>query len=269
MPDDDHRAAAPTTPSTLTAPLLPLLHRTLGDNLLAVHLHGSATLAGLRPHSDLDFMVVVRRPTTRDERRSLVKELLTRPLGPRPVELIVVVQGDIRPWRYPPTCEFLYGEWLREDYERGMVPAPEPSPDLAPLLTMTLRGNATVYGPPPAELLDPVPPADLRHAIVEGIPQLIADLDGDTRNVLLTLARIWTTLATGDIRSKDVAADWVLPHLPAEHRPVLAHARAVYLGDEQERWDDLTPHLQPCVDQLLAGIDKSRRGAAEAGGQRS
>lgn len=26
-----------------------------------------------------------------------------------------------------------------------------------------------------------------------------SDLDGDTRNVVLTLARIWTTLATGEI----------------------------------------------------------------------
>ncbi|MBM0238323.1 DUF4111 domain-containing protein [Micromonospora sp. ATA32] len=37
----------------------------------------------------------------------------------------------------------------------------------------------------------------------------------DTRNVILTLARIRTTLATGGIRSKDAAADFVLDRLPA------------------------------------------------------
>ncbi|MER5210070.1 aminoglycoside adenylyltransferase domain-containing protein [Streptomyces sp. NPDC002838] len=170
--------------------------------------------------------------------------------------------GDIRLTPCPAggRCEFLYGEWLRADFERGLVPAPEPSPDLAPLLTMVLNGDAPLYGPPPADVLDPVPHDDLRRAIVAGVPQLMDELHSDTRNVLLTLARIWTTLATGTIRSKDAAADWVLPRMPDEHRPVLAHARAVYLGDEQEHWDwdwdwdELRTAVRPCADFLLRAI---------------
>ncbi|MFG2553289.1 aminoglycoside adenylyltransferase family protein [Streptomyces sp. NPDC048581] len=233
--------------------LLPLLHHTLGDSILGIYLHGSATLGGLRPHSDIDVLVVVREPTTRAQRHALVQELMKVSGGAsRPVELIVVVQGDVRPWRYPPTCDFLYGEWLRADYERGVPPAPEPSPDLAPLLTMVLLANAPLHGPPPAELLDPVPPADLRRAIVTGVPELLTELDSDTRNVLLTLARIWTTLETGAIRSKDAAADWALARLPAEHRPVLAHARAIYLGERDEHWgEDLFTRVRPCADRLI------------------
>ncbi|MEY9992228.1 putative nucleotidyltransferase [Streptomyces sp. V4I8] len=247
--------------------LLPLLHRTLPDTVLGIYLHGSATLGGLRLHSDLDLLVVVSRPTTRPQRRALVEELM-KVSGPpgqrsrRPVELIVVVQDDVRPWRYPPTCDFLYGEWLREEYERGVTPAPEPSPDLAPLLTMVLLADAPLYGPPPADLLAPVPHADLRRAIVAGVPGLTGDLDTDTRNVLLTLARIWTTLATGAIRSKDAAADWALPRLPAEHRPVLAHARAVYLGDEAERWDGtLLSGVRPCAEFLVRAIEDEAQAA--------
>jgi streptomycin 3"-adenylyltransferase len=89
------------------------------------------------------------------------------------------------------------------------------------------------------------------------------ELDRDTRNVLLTLARIWTTLATGTIRSKDAAADWALPRLPAEHRPVLTHARAVYLGDREERWDDdLRPGVRPCADFLVDAIKRQRQAAS-------
>lgn len=242
--------------------LVPLVRSALGDdNVLAVHLHGSAVLGGLRPHSDLDLLAVVRRPTTVDERRALTGGLMkVSGGGHRPVELVVVVRDAVRPWRYPPDCEFLYGEWLRGDYERGVVPGPGPMPDLAPLLTVTLMGNTSLYGPPPAELLDPVPPADLRRAVVEGIPGLMADLGSDTRNVLLTLARIWTTLATGGIRAKDAAADWALDRLPEEHRAVLARARAVCLGQEPERWDDLRAGIRPCADFLVDAVERARDG---------
>ncbi|MFH8497730.1 aminoglycoside adenylyltransferase family protein [Streptomyces coeruleorubidus] len=237
--------------------LVQLLRTTLGDSVLGVYLHGSATLGGLRPHSDIDVLAVVRDSTTHAQRRALVEELLkvSGVDGRRHIELIVVVQDDVRPWRYPPTCDFLYGDWLRDDYERGVTPAPGPGPDLAPLLTMVLRADAPLHGPPPAELLDPVPHDDLRRAIVAGVPELMAELDSDTRNVLLTLARIWATLTTGTIRSKDAAAEWALDRLPAGHRPVLARARAVYLGQEAERWDDLA--TGPCAEFLTRMITES------------
>ena len=102
-------------------------------------------------------------------------------------------------------------------------------------------GDTVLVGPPPAQLLDAVPHDDLIRGAMVGIPELLGDLESDTRNVLLTLARIWTTLQTGQIRSKDAAAVWVLEQLPPEHQPVLARARAMYLGGEdEERWDDLT-----------------------------
>ena len=153
-------------------------------------------------------------------------------LGPtRPVELTIVVASEIRPWRYPPRMDFQYGEWLRYDFERGdLAPGPETNPDLAPLVAMVLLGDTALVGPPPAEAFDPVPRRDYVAAMVGGIDGLLADLDGDTRNVVLTLARIWSTLATDEIRHKDAAADWALTRLPAEHRAVLARARAVYLG---------------------------------------
>lgn len=222
--------------------VLRLLRRVLGDDLVGAYPHGSAVLDGLRPSSDLDVLAVTGRRTSEDERRAL-RDGLMRLSGPRavggparPVELTVVARHDVRPWRYPPRCEFLYGEWLRDDYERGVVPGPALTPDLAPLITMTLHGDTALLGPPPADVLAPVPHADLRRAIVAGVPDLLADLESDTRNVLLTLARVWTTLATGAIRSKDAAAGWALDLLPPGHRPALALARAAYRGEQPDEW---------------------------------
>lgn len=186
----------------------------LGGDVIGAYLHGSAVLGELRPASDVDVLVVSRRSMDERGRRALLGGLLGisgSRNGVRPVELIVVVQSEVQPWRYPPTCDFLYGEWLRDEYEAGEVPQPAPMPDLALLITMVLTGDHPLTGPRPAQVLGSVPHSDLVRASVAGIPDLLDNLDGDTRNVLLTLARIWTTLATGQIRSKDAAADWASP----------------------------------------------------------
>ncbi|MEV4969733.1 aminoglycoside adenylyltransferase family protein [Streptomyces scopuliridis] len=243
-----------------------LVHQVLGADVIGSYLHGSAVLGGLRPHSDIDVFVVVRRPTTARQRRALVDGLLElsgerAPRGPaRPVELTVVVQSLVNPWSYPPSCEFQYGEWLRDAYERGLTPSPAPSLDLAPLITMVLLGQAPLTGPPPGNVLAPVPHADLVRGIVAGVPELLGELESDTRNVLLTLARVWMTVATGSVAAKDAAADWVLARLPAEHRPPLARARAIYLGEEKERWDDLLPYVGAYAGHVVAAIERGTTG---------
>jgi streptomycin 3"-adenylyltransferase len=250
-----------------TPEVLRLIDDVLGSAAIGAYAHGSAVLGGLRLWSDVDVLVVTRRRTTDPERRSLVDGLLRisgwPPSVRRPVEVTSVVQADIRPWRYPPVMDLLFGEWLRADLEGGVPLAPPaPTPDLAPLLAMVLAGNRPLAGPPPAQVLDPVPPGDLRRAMREVVPGLLRDLDGDERNVVLTLARAWSTLATGEIRSKDAAADWALERLPEEQRPVLAHARAVYLGEADENWSELGARVRPHVDHVVGQIERE----APAGG---
>lgn len=240
-----------------------LVRHVLGDGLVGAYLHGSTAHGELRPRSDLDLLVVARRPTSREEKRRLVDGLVVVsgrdvPGPPRPVELTVVAEREVRPWRYPPRFDFQYGEWLRRDFEtHGVEPWPTTtSPDLASLLTMVLRADAPLHGPPPGEVLEPVPHADLVAALLAGVGPLLDDLDTDTRNAILTFARIWTTLATGAIRSKDEAADWALRRLPQGQRPPLARARAVYLGEEEERWDDLRPLVRPYANHVVGEIER-------------
>ncbi|MFB8018547.1 aminoglycoside adenylyltransferase family protein [Streptomyces rubiginosohelvolus] len=239
----------------------------LAGNLIGAYLHGSSVLGGLKPASDVDVLLVSRRSMDEQERRALLEGLLSISGSgdtARPVELTVVVQSEVRPWRYPPTCDFLYGEWLRAEYEAGTVPRAEPMPDLALLISMTLTGDAPLTGPRPVQVLDPVPHADLVRASVAGIPELLDDLEGDTRNVLLTLARIWATLATGRIMPKDAAAGWAVGQLPPEHRAVLEHARRLYLtcSYTEESWSEaLRTQVRPHVDGVLAEIERLSSGA--------
>ncbi|HXH87113.1 MAG TPA: aminoglycoside adenylyltransferase family protein [Gaiellaceae bacterium] len=249
-----------------------LIRDVLGTNLVGAYLLGSAVLGGLQEQSDLDVLAVTTRRTTRPEKELLVERLLgisgrRTPEGRwRRLELTIVVQSEVRPWRYPPRFDFQYGDWLRAEFESGDVePWPTTTnPDLAALLTMVLLADTPVLGPPPREVFDPIPPGDLVRANVGDLDQLVGDLDDDTRNVILTLARIWSTVATGEIRSKDGAADWALARLPAEQRPALARARAIYLGAEEERWDDLLPQLRPHADRVVAEIERLVRDHASS-----
>ncbi len=169
--------------------VLTLVRDVLNSDVVAAYLFGSAVFGGLRPESDLDVLAVSKRPTTREEKRRLVHRLLAisgrrTPRGRwRRIELTIVVECDIKPWRYPPSFDFQYGDWLRGEFERGDI-EPWPTtvnPDLATLITMVMRGNTAAFGPLPSEIFDPVPHDDLIRAMVSDVDTLRGDLNSDTR----------------------------------------------------------------------------------------
>jgi streptomycin 3"-adenylyltransferase len=236
------------------------------DAVVGAFLHGSAVLGGLRETSDLDVLAVVARPTDDAERRAIVDRLLDvsgrrARRGPaRPVELTIVQAGQLRPWRYPPLAELVYGEWLRDAFERGEVPEPSPNPDLAVIVTLIRAHGRALEGPPPEEALDPVPVADLHESIGHGVPGLLDDAESDTRNVLLTLARIWCTLETGEIRTKDAAASWAAERMPGAMRAPVDRAREMYLdGVDEEHWGERWPAAESAARWLAAVCQTSAR----------
>jgi len=239
-----------------------LVRNALGSDVIGAYLFGSAVLGGLRHESDLDVLAVSKRPTTAQEKRGLIQSLLSisgqmTPQGRlRRVELTIVVESDVKPWRYPPRMDFQYGDWWRTEFESGAIEpwAAAVNPDLSVLIAMTMLNGKTVFGPRPEEVFDPIPHDHVIRAMIDGISGLRDDVDTDTRNVILTFARIWSTVATRIIRSKDAAAEWALERLPEAYRPVLSRARANYLGDEPERWEDLKDRIHPFVDHVVSEI---------------
>jgi streptomycin 3"-adenylyltransferase len=207
--------------------------------------------------------VVSCQSLARNERAAIIERLLPisgrNAVGgsARPIELTIVARPALTPWRYPPSLELQYGEWMRAELERGELPEwPRPDPDVAVLIETARREAVPLIGPPVAAVLGPVPRGDLVQAMVDSVPVLMPGIEegNDIRNGLLTLARIWATLATGEIRSKDEAASWALARLPEEHRPVLAHARAAHLGEVAEDWRKLASRLRRHVDHVVERI---------------
>ena len=208
---------------------------------------------------------------TDHQRKRLVDRLLGVSAGDpaaaplRPVELTVVVATEIRSWIYQPTLDFQYGEWLRERFERGDAAArhSRADPDVTLLVTMTLLADVTLAGPPAADVFDPVPREDFRKALVAEVEGLVRNVDPDTRNVVLTLARVWRSMDSATVHTKDAAAEWALQRLPLQHQAVLARARDIYVGAEEERWDDLRDRIRPSVEALVAEIEAARSGDPE------
>ena len=267
------RARADTRPAQ-TGRVLRLLREILGDDVLGAYEHGSAVLGGVQPTSDIDILVITGRLATLAEKRRLVDGLMAisapfPPPGPeRCVEVTLVAQAQVRPWRHPPSFDLQYGEWLRKRFEGGDSLALQASanPDLTTLLTIVLLGDQPLFGPPPGALLDPVLMEDCVTAMVGDIDGLMDEFEGDTRNILLRLARIWQTVVTGTIDRKDRAAEWAKERLPPEYQPLLERARAIYLGQQPDEWAGLVSEARAGADHMISQIrrEEARRPYGQA-----
>ncbi|MCH1867980.1 aminoglycoside adenylyltransferase domain-containing protein [Nocardioides sp. CFH 31398] len=223
----------------------------------SVALVGSGAAGGLRPDSDLDLLVLTRRSPDDAERRAVVDRLLevsgrraTRTPG-RPVELLSVCLDDVVPWRCPALADLLYGEWLRDDHTAGDLPRPSYDANLPVVVASAREHTVPLLGPHPATLLPQVPANDVRRSLRETLDPLLADLAGDERNVLLTLARTVVTLGSGRVVAKDEAGRLVAPSLPDAAREDLDTAAAAYLGEVVDVGDD--PARTATTAALLAG----------------
>jgi streptomycin 3"-adenylyltransferase len=239
-----------------------LLKGVFGNHLLGVYLYGSYVIGGLLKYSDIDLFVVSECATTDKEKQILVNSLLQisgiyMKSEKLPIELTIVVKSEINPWRYPPSFDFQYGEWLRNQFESGNIKPwlTKEMSDLALLITQVLLASKKLVGANPNQLLCKVPYKDFMAATTDALPHLISDLNSDTRNVLLTLARIWSTVETDAIRPKPVAAAWAISRLPEKYRSVMERAKAIYKGEEKEHWDDVQEQVKLCADFITDQIN--------------
>ncbi|WP_336284664.1 aminoglycoside adenylyltransferase family protein [Citrobacter arsenatis] len=232
-----------------------LIRQIFAGDLVAIHLYGSAVEGGLKPQSDIDLLVILREPMNARQRKKLMQDLLAISAPPgtceryRALEVTVVLLSQIVPWRFPPAREMQFGEWLRDDICAGVYEPAQEDPDLAILLTQARRASVPLFGEPAETLFNVIPFSDVvqtfRH-ILE-LWQKPADLEGDERNIILALARIWYSVVTGNIVAKDEAASWLLPQLPVEYADTLQAARLEYLGLTKHNWAASMPSVERFV----------------------
>ncbi|MGD8176906.1 aminoglycoside adenylyltransferase family protein [Marinimicrobium sp. ARAG 43.8] len=241
----------------------------LGESVIGIYLFGSAVVGGLKRDSDVDILVAVSESPTFEKRKVLVFQLMSvsgkigNPQAIRPLELTVITVSDVIPWKFPPRAEFVYGEWLREEFEAGSVPGPVCDPDLAIVLKKVIDNSLPLCGSHAEKVFDLVPMTDIRRAIRDSLPNLLADTAGDERNVVLTLSRMWLTAATGDIAPKDAAAKWTEKQAPPHYGVLLKYAREGYLGLIEDRWgkqegfEALVSYMKSSIEECLDASEVS------------
>lgn len=217
---------------------LSILQKHLSHTIQAIHLFGSAVDGGLKPLSDIDLLVTVNAPVEQPTSGALMSALLSVSAYPgadasrRALEVTVLTQADVVPWRYPARRQMQFGEWLRDDIRAGVIEPPMIDHDLAILLTKVRRHSVALYGPPAQEFFDEIPVSDVNRALLATLALWNTEEDwtGDEQNIVLALVRIWYTAMTGDIAAKDAAADWAVQRLPVEYQRIVIAARDAYLG---------------------------------------
>ena len=220
------------------------LKRLFSKVLLGVYLYVSYVKGGLKKDSDVDFLVIINRDMTKEEKRILISKIMpiSKEIGEdtslKYIELTVLNYHENENWSYPPIEEFIYGEWLREDYLNYFIPEKNNNIDLTILLYQAKLSSISIYGENNINNLIPdVPFIDLQKAIKESSKELIKDFYGDETNVILTLCRMIVTYETGKFYSKDLAGSMIIENLSIEENNLISLAISSYKNGNSVDWE--------------------------------
>ncbi len=259
----DHAPARQPTPyaelNAVLAHFLAGVRDLLGDNFVGVYLQGSFAVGDATEFSDCDFIVVTHRDLTPDEIPAL--DAFHAAIHERPetywrhaLEGSYVPDAILRRWsdepRDPPgeprcpdwadpgtsgTPPRGYPFWYLDHGAKALVRSEH---DNTQVVRWCLREKGVVLaGPPPRELVDPVPPAALR-AEVRATMDLCLSVNLEPMELVAWQAfwvglycRMLHTLATGAVHSKRAGFAWALGAVDPQWHGLIERAAAVRKGD--------------------------------------
>jgi len=208
----------------------------LGQDLLAVYLHGSLALGGFRPPgSDIDLLVLTQSPLGASASRALAELALAQSLKPCPLEFHVLCLPELTPWQHPAPFAFHYSEAWRERVARALAcPGWEDGggrdPDLAAHLMVTRLRGVPLVGPPPEQLLPGIPATDFLQSVLGDLRWALSRFERDPVYAVLNACRVLAFLCDGTVLSKEEAVPWALRRLPAETHPALCWVQRLRRG---------------------------------------
>jgi hypothetical protein len=213
--------AAPTTHPAVNSLLHALyagMREVLGDDLLGLYLDGSIALGGFDGASDIDFVALVVAPIAADDVRFARLQTMHDRVGALTLPLAREIEGAyVTPTflRAHAANDARHPNIERGPGERLKMVDHDPAWDVH---RFVLREHGVaLHGLPPRALIESVAAAQLQASMRSTALPWLAGLADDpskiaTRGyqsyIVLTVCRVWHTLARGAIVSKRDAARW-------------------------------------------------------------
>lgn len=226
-----------------------ILRHHLGDALVGVYLHGSLAMGCFNPRrSDLDALAVTSTVPTGASRRDLLGAIMRCSLDPFPLEISVLHDAELTPWRYPTPYLLHYSESWRARVMDMLAAAGSAvqdapllggtDPDLAAHITILNARGVRLEGPPIAELFPAVPAEDSMHSLLLDLDWAIDRVHESPVYLVLNACRVLAFLREGKALSKLEGGAWAVRSLPRAFAPLLEAAVESYRGAEDIALDE-------------------------------
>lgn len=235
----------------------------LGDQMIGAYLQGSFALGAGDEYSDCDFLIVLHGEPSPEQLGRLV--LLHDALPQREGHWTRHLEGS-----YPVAHELRSPsssgkEWWYVDHGSRAVQRSTHCNQAYVRWILRERG-VTLAGPPPTELIDPLPPetmrAEMRQLIPSIVPDLLSwatlDIAWVQRYLVATTCRMLYTLKTAEVASKQQALEWAISEFDPEWELLLRHV----IVDRGRGFVADEPPRPGAVERSLAFVQHAQRVAA-------
>lgn len=226
------------TPQAILEEIRSMSESILGDNLTGIYVHGSCAFGCFNPHkSDIDYLAVVKRPLTLDEKKRYISALLAlnEKAPPKGIEMSIVLERDCRQFVHPTHYELHFSnahlEAIARDLTAYCTEMQGDDRDLAAHFTVTRAVGFALCGRTIEEVFAPVP----REAYLDSIRYDVENAERDIFEhpiyVILNLCRVLAYIEEGAVLSKAQGGQWGLAHLPMRYHGLIEEALDCYADD--------------------------------------
>jgi len=218
-----------------------LLTAVLGSSLLGIYLHGSLSMGCFNPQSsDIDLLVVAGDEMEREQKLRLAGALLAISGRPAPIEMHILLESELKPWKSPTPYHFHYSEGWRDRWQQiirtpGVLDGALDGGfdlDLAAHVTHLHDRGVALIGPPIHQLFPQVPRQHFIAALMDDLRDAELHLAKNPVYTVLNLCRVYRYLRQGAISSKAEAGIWAGEFLLEERAEIARRALEIYCTGE-------------------------------------
>jgi len=216
----------------------------LKSNLLGMYLHGSMVLGAFDEGcSDIDMLGIIENGLSVTDKIEIGSFLLSLNHKPCPVEVALVIKGNIIPWQYPTICHFYFSDYWTLQYQQFSIGEnlthnllsghlTDYEKDIATDIRLIKQTGICLYGLSINGLLPEIPEEHFWDSISSDAASFYveSDIDSQSSYLVLSLCRILAYKKTGKILSKQKAANWALDILHTSYHPIILSALHNHYG---------------------------------------